>query len=348
MAQVVVRDEQTGLGCRLVLPDCSWRHFVAADLADFHQQGRFHYSRRGVNWVSSCGTVAQWHSLSIQDRQCAGVLDTSWLPITGQILTACMGGNPSCKGRGTHDDPPTDAPLVQVSIRCECAYPSTTLFAFIPESLRRLRTLQTYHILAMESFTQNIERHEKEGKPVDNADVDNAKLFLDGTLIDGELDVPLGKIRRLIDWRIIPIMFCCYTLQFLDKVILNYAAVMGLGQDLKLRGNDFSNANTFTFVALLIAEIPNGDIPFANHWSDRADVITGWVLNKMAAGRWLGLNVFAWGISTGCVAAARNYVHLLIARIFLGIFEASIGPCLMIISSQWYTSQNNPYGLPFG
>lgn len=195
----------------------------------------------------------------------------------------------------------------------------------------------------MESSTRNTERHGKEGKALNDADVDNAKLFLDGILINGGLDVPLGKVRRLIDWRIIPIMFCCYTLQFLDKVILNYAAVMSLGQDLKLRGNDFSNANTFTFVALLIAEIPNGDTPFiASRWSDCADVLTGWVLNKMAAGRWLGSNVFAWGISTACVAAARNYVHLLIARIFLGIFEASIGPCLMIIRSQWYTKSEQP------
>jgi hypothetical protein len=33
--------------------------------------------------------------------------------------------------------------------------------------------------------------------------------------------VNIIALRRKIDIRIIPLMFCCYTMQFLDKVILN-------------------------------------------------------------------------------------------------------------------------------
>ncbi len=31
----------------------------------------------------------------------------------------------------------------------------------------------------------------------------------------------LKALRREIDWHIVPIMFCCYTMQFIDKVLLN-------------------------------------------------------------------------------------------------------------------------------
>ena len=31
-------------------------------------------------------------------------------------------------------------------------------------------------------------------------------------------------LRRKIDWRIVPIMFACYTMQFLDKVLLNVSS----------------------------------------------------------------------------------------------------------------------------
>ena len=31
----------------------------------------------------------------------------------------------------------------------------------------------------------------------------------------------LKALRRRIDWHIVPIMFCCYTMQFIDKVLLN-------------------------------------------------------------------------------------------------------------------------------
>jgi MFS family permease len=44
-----------------------------------------------------------------------------------------------------------------------------------------------------------------------------------------------------------------------------------------------------------------------------------------------------WGVATACGAAATNYQTLLASRVFLGIFEATIGPSLLLISSQWYT-----------
>ena len=55
------------------------------------------------------------------------------------------------------------------------------------------------------------------------------------------------------------------------------------------------------------------------------------------AAKWLGVNVILWGIATACGAAAHNYHTLLVSRVFLGIFEATIGPSLLLISSQWYT-----------
>lgn len=37
-----------------------------------------------------------------------------------------------------------------------------------------------------------------------------------------------------------------------------YAAVMGLPKDLKLKDNDFTNAATAFFIAYLVAEVPTG------------------------------------------------------------------------------------------
>jgi MFS family permease len=62
-----------------------------------------------------------------------------------------------------------------------------------------------------------------------------------------------------------------------------------------------------------------------------------YILTKVPAGKWLGINVALWGITTACTAAATNYTTLLVARIFLGICEAPVVPSLTLISSQWYT-----------
>lgn len=55
------------------------------------------------------------------------------------------------------------------------------------------------------------------------------------------------------------------------------------------------------------------------------------------AAKWLGINVILWGIATASGAAATSYRTLLVSRVFLGIFEATIGPSLLLISSQWYS-----------
>ncbi|KAK4154912.1 major facilitator superfamily domain-containing protein [Chaetomidium leptoderma] len=154
-----------------------------------------------------------------------------------------------------------------------------------------------------------------------SAGLDSAWAYLDAHRdADDTNPTDLAALRRKIDWHIVPLMFLCYTLQFLDKVILNYANVMGLQKDLNMQGNDFSNVATFLFVGLLCFEVPNV-----------------YFLQTVPAAKWLGLNVTLWGVATACGAAATSYQTLLVSRIFLGIFEATIAPSLMLISSQWYT-----------
>lgn len=53
--------------------------------------------------------------------------------------------------------------------------------------------------------------------------VDTAWKYLDAhrDASDAAGPIDLAALRRKIDWHIVPLMFLCYTLQFLDKVILN-------------------------------------------------------------------------------------------------------------------------------
>jgi hypothetical protein len=51
-------------------------------------------------------------------------------------------------------------------------------------------------------------------------DLDEAYVFLTQHN-HGDGSVDLKALRRKIDWRILPIMFLCYTMQFLDKVMIN-------------------------------------------------------------------------------------------------------------------------------
>lgn len=72
-------------------------------------------------------------------------------------------------------------------------------------------------------------------------------------------------------------------------------------------------------------------------YRSKANTRAVYFLQMFPAAKWLGVNVVLWGIATACGAKAHNYHALLVSRIFLGIFEATIGPSLLLISSQWYT-----------
>lgn len=69
------------------------------------------------------------------------------------------------------------------------------------------------------------------------SDVDAAWLFLDAHRDAPGVDaVDMRSLRRKIDWRIVPLMFCCYTMQFLDKVIYNVSrAAPTLSRFIKIR-----------------------------------------------------------------------------------------------------------------
>ncbi|KIM79876.1 hypothetical protein PILCRDRAFT_10049, partial [Piloderma croceum F 1598] len=106
----------------------------------------------------------------------------------------------------------------------------------------------------------------------------------------------------------------------IDKVNISYAAVMGMNKDLKLTGNNFSNAASATYIATLIIEVP-----------------IGYIIQKVPLAKWLGFNIISWGIVTASTAAITNYHGLLLCRILLGVFEATTPPCLMLITGMWYT-----------
>ena len=153
-------------------------------------------------------------------------------------------------------------------------------------------------------------------------DLDKAYWFISHAKAETSQSTTIdpASFRRKIDWRIVPVLLLCYTMSYIDKALINYAAVMGLNRDLHLRGNEFSNTASWFFLAYLLAEIPNG-----------------YFLQMVSPRKWLAGNVILWGIATACTAAAQGYHSLLAARIFLGIFEAAIAPTGVLITSQWYT-----------
>ncbi|KAF7549928.1 hypothetical protein G7Z17_g6060 [Cylindrodendrum hubeiense] len=133
---------------------------------------------------------------------------------------------------------------------------------------------------------------------------------------------PLEPITRKVDHHIVPLMLLCYFLQFLDKVLINYANIMGLSVSIGIQGNDFSWMATAFFIGYAVAEFPQA-----------------YLIQKFPVSKVLGINVILWGITICCTAAAQNFPGITAIRVLLGMFEAVITPALIMITSQWYTKR---------
>lgn len=136
-------------------------------------------------------------------------------------------------------------------------------------------------------------------------------------LDEEERRIQLKKIYKKIDKRILTILCGVYFIQFLDKSLLNYGAVMGITDDLK--GNEFSNLATILYCAYICFE-----------------PINAYLFQKLSPARWFSVCVICWGIIVIFHVVSKTYASLMVVRALLGIFEAAAAPGCIIITGMWY------------
>ncbi|ORY08602.1 major facilitator superfamily domain-containing protein [Clohesyomyces aquaticus] len=133
------------------------------------------------------------------------------------------------------------------------------------------------------------------------------------------------RLVRKIDWMIMPLMWGCYVLQYLDKTLINYAAVMGLYDDANINTDQFSNLALFFYVSYLALEFPHG-----------------YGMQRLPTAKYLGLMVSLWGVIVAVTSACKNYGALVATRILLGWFESAVAPSLILITAMWYKKKEQP------
>lgn len=124
---------------------------------------------------------------------------------------------------------------------------------------------------------------------------------------------------RKVDARVAALLCGVYFLQFIDKSLLNYAAVMGLKAHLAPNSNQFANLGTILYVAYIVGE------PF--------NVL---LFQKLPAAKLLAANVVCWGLVIVGHGFAKNYASLMAVRFLLGLFEACVAPGCTLVTGMWY------------
>jgi sugar phosphate permease len=129
------------------------------------------------------------------------------------------------------------------------------------------------------------------------------------------------KLVRKVDLIILPLLAGTYVLQYIDKQALSYAAVFDLFSDTGISQDQYSWFASMFYLAYLIAEYPWS---FLAQKTQMAKVVSGCVI--------------AWGAVLMATAACNDFSSIAACRFLLGVFEAPITPCFMMIVGMWVSA----------
>ncbi|KAL0934893.1 pantothenate transporter [Colletotrichum truncatum] len=157
----------------------------------------------------------------------------------------------------------------------------------------------------------------KERPSTEYKDAPNAELFID--------PIEERNVVKKLDRVILPIMSVVYFFQYLDKQSINYAAVFGLSEDLKLTGSQFSWCVSLFYFGQLCSEYP-----------------AAYLMSRLPIIRFVGVTIILWGIVEMCLGVSQNFASLGAIRFLLGFTEGAVSPSFMIITSNWYKRNEHP------
>ncbi|KAH6889804.1 major facilitator superfamily domain-containing protein [Thelonectria olida] len=150
---------------------------------------------------------------------------------------------------------------------------------------------------------------------------EHTNLYVTGPAV--EIDAPTNKrLFWKINRRILVIQLITYFCQSLDKGTLNFASIMGIKDDAKLVGQEYQWLGTILYIGILAGEYPQN-----------------FLLQKLPLAKMLSVNVFIWGVVVSCSAASTNFASLMAVRFLLGFFESCVQPAMMLLTSMWYTRE---------
>lgn len=121
-----------------------------------------------------------------------------------------------------------------------------------------------------------------------------------------------------MDWRLIPFLFLCYILAYLDRVNIGFAKLQMLS-DLKLSDAAFATGAGIFFIGYFLFEVPSNVL-----------------LKRFGARAWIARIMISWGLVSSATMFVHNEMTFYAMRVLLGIAEAGFFPGIIFYLTLWY------------
>ncbi|WOO79402.1 putative transporter [Vanrija pseudolonga] len=128
-----------------------------------------------------------------------------------------------------------------------------------------------------------------------------------------------ARLRRRIDWHLLPLFCVIYCLQYVDKVAMSYAAIMGFREANHLSLAQYSWLGSIFYIGYVVGEYP-----------------MCLLMQKLPLSKLSAVNIVLWGGVLCLMAAVPGFHGLMVVRFLLGFFESAITPGLALFTGQWY------------
>nr|GAT51055.1 predicted protein [Mycena chlorophos] len=218
----------------------------------------------------------------------------------------------------------------------------------------------------MDSSSDHSEKQKHAGNVVvDVVDIDVAAALASSNVrLDSEA---AAKLRRKVDWHLMPLMCIMYLMTFADKTTLGQAAVLGLLPGAHLNQNQFNWLGSIFYFSYLLFEVRAAFTSPGNPIKTRVPPVPTksrtilrckrstdpnlllQALQRFPVGKWMSVNIFVWAIALMAHAACKSFGALFAVRFILGLCEGAITPGFMIVTAMFYTreEQNKRVGYWF-
>ena len=136
------------------------------------------------------------------------------------------------------------------------------------------------------------------------------------------LSVEIDQIVRKVAWRLIPILFLAYLINFIDRINISFAKLQ-MSQALGLNDVAYGIGAGMFFIGYFFFEVPSNMI-----------------LERIGARRWVPMIMVAWGGATLSLAMVTTPIEFYFIRFFIGFAEAGFFPGVVLFMTYWFPASH--------
>jgi D-galactonate transporter len=131
-----------------------------------------------------------------------------------------------------------------------------------------------------------------------------------------------AAVYRKITWRLMPFLFLCYVLAYVDRVNVGFAKLQ-MQQDLGMSDSVYGIGAGIFFIGYFFFEVP-----------------ANMIMQRLGARRWIGPIMMIWGVVSTCTLFVKGATSFYALRFLLGIVESGFFPGVILYTTYWYTRKH--------